>query len=152
MKKRWLTSLVLSCFSAAILLCAAHDAGAEEFSLYGVRFGMTREEIGAHWLPLSEGKYAVPSAAVTQVVPRFDHDGKLYQVSFSVELPPEEPPQLVGIAFKDLVESKWGGGTPGVETSLVLSPQGTSVTVSHRGLRKAYIAHIREKIAPLLQP
>jgi hypothetical protein len=137
---------------AALLLFSSLPVGAEEFSFYGVRFGMTRAEVGAHWLLLSDGKYAVPSSSVRQVEPRFDFEGKLYEVSFAMELPTDGPPALVSSALQSVVESKWGRSEPDLETSLVMGPRGNTLTVVNRKMREAYIDHLEGKIEPLFQP
>lgn len=152
MQKRRMFSIFLAISLAALAPVIPATAVAEEFSLYGVRFGMTEEEVGTKWLPLSDGVYAVSSPAVRKLVPQFDHEGKLFQVSFSVDLPTEDPPTLVNRAFQSIVESKWGRSAPNLEFSLVISPNGKDVTVSNRKMRDAFIKHIEEKILSLFQP
>jgi len=127
-------------------------ADAEEFSLYGVRFGMTEEEVGTKWLPLSDGVYAVSSPSVRRLVPRFDHEGKLFQVSFTVDLPTDDPQSLTDEAFRAIVESKWGRIEPNLSFSLVIKPGGKDVTVLDNRLRDSYIKHIEGKLSPLFQP
>ena len=152
MKNRGLALRAQAAIIAALILFSFIPAGAEEFSFYGVRFGMTKEEVGAQWLLLSDGKYAVPSSSVRQVVPRFDYEGKLYEVSFAMELPEDGPATLVSSALQSLVESKWGRSEPDLQTNLVIRPRGISLTVVNRKMRKAYIHHLEGKIAPLFQP
>lgn len=140
-------------FVAAALLCGSSmTAGAEEFSFYGVRFGMTRAEMDALWLPLSGGVYALPVSSVRQVEPLFDHEGKLYSLSFLVDLPPDYPANLVNRAFSDLVESKWGRVNPNLIVDLTISGGSSGITVTDQKMRDAYIDHIGTKIAPLFQP
>jgi len=152
MKNRGLALRAQAAIVAALILFSFIPAVAEEFSFYGVRFGMTKEEVGAQWLLLSDGKYAVPSSAVGQVVPRFDYEGKLYAVSFSLELPADGPAMLIASAFQNIVESKWGRSEPDLETNLVMGPRGNSLTVVNRKMREAYISHLEGKLAPLFQP
>ena len=152
MKTRRLATLVPAAIVAALVLFSSLRAGAEDFSFYGVRFGMTQEEVGTQWLLLSDNKYAVPSSAISQVVARFDYEGKLYEVSFAIELPTDGPAALVSSALQSLVESKWGRGEPALETSLVMGPRGNTLTVMHRGMRQAYIKHIQGQIAPIFKP
>jgi hypothetical protein len=152
MKSRRLATLAQAAIVAALVFFPSLRAGAEEFSFYGVRFGMTQEEVGTQWLLLSDGKYAVPSSSIHQVVARFDYEGKLYAVSFSLELSVDGPRALVSSALQDLVESKWGRGEPDLETSLVIGPRGNTLTVEHRKMREAYINYLKGKITPLFQP
>ena len=139
---------------AAALLFAgpAGPARAEEFSFYGVTFGMTTEEVAEKWQPLTEGKYAVPSPFIGPVQPRFDYENRLYELTFSVDLEMEDPTELVNRAYQDLVNAKWGNANPKIEIQLVVGRDSNSLTVID-GKRKAdFILHIREKIEPLLQP
>ena len=152
MWKRRMFSVLLAVSLATLAPGLPVTADAEEFSLFGVRFGMTEDEVGTKWLALSDGVYASSSPSVRKLVPRFDHEGKLYQISFSVDLPTDDPPYLVSKAFQDVVEAKWGRGEPNLEFTLVINPSGNDVTVSNRTLREAYIEHIREKLSPLFQP
>jgi len=118
MVKKPLASMFLPALTAALFFGCPGSAEAEEFSFYGARFGMTREEVGTGWLLLGDGKYAVSSPAVTQIEPRFDHEGQLYQVSFSVILTADDPSLLVSSAFQQLVDSKWGRLEPSLDTTL----------------------------------
>lgn len=152
MRKKMMFSVFLAVSLATLAPGLPTTAAAEEFVLYGVRFGMTEEEVGEKWLPLSDGVYAVSSSSVRKLVPKFDHEGKLFQVSFSVDLPTDAPPVLVDMAFREMVEAKWGRTEPNLEFSLVIKPQGKDVTVLDRQLRKAYVKHIGEKISSLFNP
>jgi len=137
---------------AALVLFPSLRAGAEEFSFYGVRFGMTQEEVGSLWLLLGDGVYAVPAESVSNVKPLFDHEGRLYELSFSIILPADDPAVLVRTAFQQEINARWGKATPGVETKLVIGLGGTTVGVLDKVRREAYIRHIQGKVAPLLQP
>ena len=137
---------------AAALFALPSRSGAEDFSFYGVRFGMTKEEIGEKWLALSEDFFTIPSPFIRDVVPRFDHEGKLYEVSFTIDLQMDDPPVLVNRAFQELVESKWGKPVPEVDLQMTLSRGSSALRLTNRNLRDAYINHIKGKIAPLIQP
>lgn len=152
MKNRRLASLVPAAIVAALVLFSSLRAGAEEFSFYGVRFGMTQEEVGSVWLPLSDGVYAVSTESVSQVTPIFDHEGRLYELSFAVILPTDYPTLMVRTAFQQEINEKWGKAGAGLDTRLVIGPGGTTVTVRDQKRHTAYISHIQVKIAPLLQP
>ena len=89
-KKRHAAFILAAALAAAALFGSPPPSSAEDFSFYGVRFGMTHEEISGKWLPLSEGTYAVPSPFVRNVVPAFDHEGRLYELSFKVSLPDDD--------------------------------------------------------------
>jgi hypothetical protein len=123
-----------------------------EFSFFGVTFGMKKPEIEKKWLPLSGGAYTVASTAVKQIRPAFDHEGRLYEFTFSVDLPfPDDPPPLVNIAFQELLNEK-GKKNAGLSVSLASSRDGSLVTIQHERLRAGYVRHLQDKIAALLQP
>ena len=137
---------------AATLLVAIAPARGEDFSFYGAGFGATRPKLEAIWLPLDGGKFALPTPAVRQVDPSFDHEGRMYRISFTVELPEDQPARLAGLAFQNLVESKWGRGNPELGVSLEVGPRSATVAVTDKRLLEAYLKHIEAKLAPLLQP
>lgn len=145
---------------AVAAVCAAlffpGRAGAQppdaEFSFYGARFGMTRDEVGQKWLPLSGGVYAVSSPAIRQVKPSFDHEGHLYEFTFTVDLQfPDDPATLVSIAFQEALNEKWKKNA-GLIVNLSAGRDGSQVTIVHERLRNGYVHHLRGKLAALLQP
>jgi hypothetical protein len=151
-RKTGRSSLGIVLWCAVVLGCWPSQLQAEEFNFFGVRFGMSKAEVDALWLPLSEGTYALPTPAVRQVEPLFNHEGKLYSLSFLIDLPPDYPPTLLNQAFSNLVESKWGRSEPDLSVNLVVSKNSRGLTVTHQKLRNAYIEHIAKEIAPLIQP
>ena len=130
----------------------AAQAQSTEFTFFGVSFGMTREEIGQKWLPLSGGVYAVSSPAIRQIKPSFDHEGRLYEFAFTVDLQfPDDPPTLVNIAFQELLNDK-GKKNSGLIVNLSTGRDGNQVGIVHERLRNGYVQHLRGKMASLLQP
>lgn len=130
----------------------AAPAQPEEFSFFGVKFGMTKVEIGQKWLPLSGGVYAVSSPAIKQIRPSFDHEGRLYEFVFSIDLQfPDDPPPLVNIAFQETLNSKWKKNA-GLVVNLAMGREGSQVTIIHERLRDGYVKHLQGKMAVLLQP
>ena len=123
-----------------------------EFSFFGVKFGMTKIEIGQKWLPLSGGVYAVSSPAIKQVKPLFDHEGRLYEFAFSIDLPfPDDPVALVNIAFQETLNNKWKKNA-GLIVSLSMGREGSQVSIVHERLRDGYVKHLQGKMDVLLQP
>ncbi len=154
---RALAGLGVAAALAAVL--AAQPARAQKepepgFSFYGVTFGMTKAEIEEHWLPLSGGVYAVSSPAIRQIAPMFDHEGKLYEISFTIDLklPGDPPPTLTSIAFQDLLNEKWKKKGSGLIVSLATGRDSNQVTIVHERLRDGYVEHLREKLSGLLKP
>jgi len=131
----------------------AAQAQSAEFSFFGVKFGMTKTEIGQKWLPLSGGVYAVSSPAIRQVRPSFDHEGRLYEFTFSVDLQfPDDPAALVNIAFQEVLNEKWKKKDAGLIVSLSTSRDGNQVSILNERLRNGYIQHLRGKLAAILEP
>jgi len=133
-----------------------HDAQAQtagDFSFFGVKFGMTKAEIAQKWLPLSGGVYAVSSPAIKQVKPAFDHEGRLYEFAFSVDLQfPDDPATLVNIAFQEVLNEKWKKKDAGLIVNLSTGRDGNMVSIVNERLRNGYVQHLRGKLASLLQP
>ena len=117
------------------------------FSFFGVRFGMTKAEVDQKWLPLSEGAYAVSTPAIKQVRPVFDHEGRLYQFSFSVELDfPDIPPTIVNAAFQEALDDRVKKD-PALTMNMAVGRDSSQVTIIHNKYRDGYVRHLQEKIA-----
>lgn len=140
------------CACLALGAPAARAQGAD-FSFFGVKFGMTKAEVGQKWLPLSGGVYAVSSPAIKQVKPSFDHEGRLYEFAFTADLQfPDDPAPLVNQAFQDLLNERWKKRDAGLIVNLSAGRDGNQVTFVSERLRDGYIQHLRGKLASLLQP
>ncbi|MHB8834970.1 MAG: hypothetical protein ACYC9Y_04600 [Candidatus Methylomirabilia bacterium] len=132
---------------------AAAQAPGAEFSFFGVKFGMTKAEIGQKWLPLSGGVYAVSSPAIRQIKPSFDHEGRLYEFTFSVDLQfPDDPAVLVNIAFQEVLNEKWKKKDAGLIVNLSSGRDGIQVGIVDERIRNGYIQHLRGKLDAILQP
>lgn len=132
---------------------AAAQAQGTEFSFFGVKFGMTKAEVGQKWLPLSGDVYAVSSPAIRQIKPSFDHEGHLYEFVFVVDLKfPDDPAVLVNIAFQEVLNAKWKKKDAGLIVTLSTSRDGNQVGIVSERLRNGYIQHLREKLDTILQP
>ncbi len=142
---------VLTAAFALALLGTAAGARAEEFSLYGVRFGMTKAEVEAKWVTIGEDTYAVTGTPVRQVAAKFDHNRQLYEVTFTMDVRLPEPQSLVGTAFQDYVQAKWGSQRD-LSVSTSVGTNAFSVTVLNTRMRDLYVKKIGEKIAPLFKP
>lgn len=153
--KYWLRVGAAVAVLVAGLALGAPGAWAQntEFSFFGVKFGMTKAEVGQKWLPLSGGVYAVSSPAIRQIKPSFDHEGHLYEFTFTVDLQfPDDPATLVNIAFQEVLNETWKKKDPGLIVNLSTSREGNQVGIVHERLRNGYVQHLRGKLAALLQP
>lgn len=140
-----------------LVVCVAARAAAQNpapgavqtpgFSFFGARFGMTKAELDQKWLPLSDGAYAVSMPAIKQVRPGFDHEGRLYQFSFSVELDfPDTPPSIVNAAFQEALDDRVRKDS-GLTMNVAVGKESNQVMIIHNKSRDAYVRHLREKIA-----
>jgi hypothetical protein len=148
--KAWVAIAILG--AGLALGAPAAQAQSEWFSFFGAKFGMTKVEIGQKWLPLSGGVYAVSSPAIKQIKPLFDHEGRLYEFAFSIELQfPDDPATLVNIAFQETLNNKWKKNA-GIIVNLAIGREGSQVSIVHERLRDGYVKHLQGKMDVLLQP
>lgn len=146
---RRFTGMVLC--GAVLLLALAAPAASQEFSFFGITFGMTRQELDARWVGTGENQYQVPDSVVNGVTVSFDHQKRLYEISFSLDLRINEPPPLLAQAFQQHFDSRWGKD-PGLGISVMIGRNENQVTVWHKGMKEAYIRSIQEKIGSLVRP
>ena len=143
MKKAGLAILVLAlCFPVASI--------GGEFSLFGVQFGMTREEINKLWKVLDSGEYYIKDSALLNVKAEFDYRERLYELTFSVPLPDKYPSSLVSTAYQSLVSKMWQ--QPEVVVNVRIGKGAAETTVTNKKLQKEYTEHIQTVLVPLLRP
>ena len=152
MKKRASLPVQVLVLCFVILLVLVSGASAEEFSFFGARFGMSRTELDTTWLPLGDGVYVIPGPQFKNINASFDHSGRLYELTFAVELEFSEPSPLVGLAFQQFADSRWGRSNPDVEYNIGILGPVYKITVWDRVIKKEYIKHIEEKISTLFNP
>jgi hypothetical protein len=145
---------------AALLALAAPQRparAAEPFSFYGVSFGMKAAEIDARWKRLGEGAYAVPSLGIQEVQASFDHEGRLYELSFALVAQEAGVPQAIQMrAIQQAVEGRWGkagaAADAGLDVSIAASRDSTRIRVTNRRLLEGYVSFVQERIGALLKP
>lgn len=135
----------------ATLLCAAGPATAQEFSLYGVRLGMTRAEVKAVWQPLEGGEFHVRESALFQVKGDFDHQDRLYRVHFSMPVPETFPFELGATAYQNLVNERWGSNRD-LQLGLRTGRGSVDATVTSKRLLDEYTQFIARELSAVLRP
>ncbi len=135
---------------AAVFLTVA-AARAEDFSLHGVRFGMTKAEVDAVWVPFGDGTYIVPQSPIQSLSASFDHQDRIYEVSFTLELKLTEPTPLVAQAFQNVFQQRWGNN-PDLTVNVSVGQNIYKVNVGNKRMREAYVKKIEEEISSLLKP
>ena len=71
---------------------------AADFSLFGVKMGMPKEEISKTWTKLESGEYIIENSALFNIQTEFDHRERLYKLSFSAPVGDQYPGHLVSTA------------------------------------------------------
>ncbi|UCF30327.1 MAG: hypothetical protein JSV26_09710 [bacterium] len=142
-------SVILS--TALVILLAPAPSPAQEFSLFGVKMGMTREEIGQIWRLTEAGEYTIEGSAIFNIQPEFDHRDRLYKLSFSSPIGEEYPGHLLQSALQRLVKELWGSD-PAVSVSTRSSRGIMETTVTSQALTEEYITHIKLQYSTLFQP
>jgi hypothetical protein len=134
-----------------MLLLLPSLALADSFSLFGARFGSSREEIARIWTPVGDGGWTVPDSPIRQVTTLFDHRGRLVRVTFTLDLPLSDPPEMVGKAIQMLVDRRWSGD-PELGTTTIAGRFENQVTVWNKKLVDEYVRHLEEQVSSLLKP
>lgn len=139
MKKNFLVTI-------SIFLLLPGGIRAEEFSLYGVKMGMLKEEIDTSWTLGEEGAYQIPDSLILNVGPEFDHRNRLYRLSFTVPIPllDQYPSSYVATAFQRAVQELYGTADQIVS---IRTGRGTAdITITSKTLQDSYNDHIRTQI------
>jgi hypothetical protein len=130
----------------SVLLLLPGMIRAEDFSIYGVSMGMTRADVDARWEKLENDKYHIKDSILMNVLPEFDHEDKLYRLSFSIPIPllDQHPGTYVTTAFQDLVQERWAGDDQIV--NLRTGRGKADIMITSRHLQTEYTNHIRTQI------
>lgn len=140
-------------FALLALAAPAWSAPAEGFSFFGVRFGMTAAEVNTRWNRLGEGAYSVPALGIQEVQAGFDHEGRLYEISFTLVPPESKAPELIQMrAIQQAVDSRWGKGNPALDVSVAVGRAATRIRITDKKLLEGFIASVQEQIGSLLKP
>jgi len=124
---------------------------AADFSLFGVKMGMTKEEINNTWTKLESGEYVIENSALFNIQPEFDHRNRLYKVIFSAPVGDQYPGHLVTTALQKLVQDLWASDrTLSVGTR---SGRGmVEITITSKKLLDDYVTHIKAQLSTLFKP
>jgi hypothetical protein len=141
---------------SVIFLLPPGKVGAEEFSLYGVRMGMTRTEVEQLWVKLDDGKYYVEDSILLNIKLDFDHEEKLYKLSFSLPVPllDKYPASFVNTSFQELVQEKWAN--PSRALTVRVGRGNADITVLDKDRQSAFMNYINElmrlQLSTILKP
>lgn len=137
---------------AVLALLLMPPAGfAEEFSLFGAKFGMSRAELKEVWSELPSGEYHIREAVLFNVSAEFDHLGRLYILHFSVPLGERYPADLTATAYQRLAGRMWGRD-PKLNVSVRAGRGTAETTVSHKDFGEEYRQFIEDELARMFRP
>ena len=86
---------LLVCLAAPAAAQSARPAAADEFSFYGLRFGMVREEVKAQRRTNPEGTEVIdPGHGMTSLQLTYDYVGRLTEIRASYERPADKLHEL----------------------------------------------------------
>ena len=129
---------------------------ADGFSLYGVKMGMMETEVETHWKKLEANQYMVEGSMLLNILPVFDHRGRLYKVSFSMPVPllDQYPSSYATSAFQELVQKRWDD--PDLVVSLRTGRGTADLSLTSKSLDQEFSDHVRTQmqvhLSTLLKP
>ena len=134
-----------------LVLFIPMTAGADEFSLFGVKMGMQKKEVDKIWPATSDGQYQIPGSTLYNVLPEYDHRNRLYSLSFSVPIPllDQYPGPYATTAFQQVVQERWGAS--GYTVNLRTGRGVGDITVTSKLLKEEYDEHIKSQMEFQLQ-
>jgi hypothetical protein len=122
-----------------------------EFSLFGVKMAMPREEVDKAWGKLPSGEYHIEDSVLFNIQTEFDFRDRLSKLSFSVPITDEYPSNLITTAYQRLIQDLWGD-----DSTISLNVRGSrgvlEVTVTSRELMEEYIEHIKIRLSTIFKP
>lgn len=134
----------------ALLVAIPGAVCAQEFSLFGVKFGATKAEVGKIWTELEAGKYHIKEAALFDVSCEFDHGERLYKITFSAPIGDKRPFALAATAFQNMVQRLWGqDGKYSVNSRM--GKGAVETTVTDRKMMDEYIGFLELELSVLLR-
>ena len=142
--------------TAAILILVSGMASAEEFSLYGVKMGMTETELETHWNKLDDNQYIIEGSTLLNILPEFDHRQRLYKLRFSTPIPllDQYPGAYATSAFQELAQKRWED--PDLIVSLRTGRGIADISLTSRSLDQEFAEHVKVQmqvhLSTLLKP
>jgi hypothetical protein len=156
MLSRGATMKKIFLIAISVLLLLPGMIRAEDFSLYGVSMGMTREDVDSRWQKLEEGKYFIENSILLNINLEFDHEDKLFKLIFSLPVPllDKYPASFVNTSFQDLVQKRWAAPTTAI--SVRVGRGVADITVLDKTRQDKFMKHISDQmklqLSVLLKP
>jgi len=136
--------------AVAFLVLLPGFVKADEFSLYGVKMGMTKEKIDTLWAVSGVDEYQIPDSVLLKIVPEFDHRNRLYRLSFTAPIPllDQYPAPYVMTIFQKAIQELYG--TADHVISIRTGRGAADITLTSKSLLESYNEHIRSQMLILL--
>ena len=118
----------------------------DEFSLYGVKMGMPKEEVSALWTYSEIDGYQIPDSVLRNVTTEFDHRNRLYRLNFTIPIPllDQYPSPYVTTAFQKAFQELYSTADQVVS---IRTGRGTAdITLTNKTLLESYNEHVRAQM------
>ena len=136
----------MALLAVAFLVLLPGLVKADEFSLYGVKMGMPKEEIDTLWSVSGVDGYQILDSVILKLVPEFDHRNRLYRLNFTVPIPllDQYPAPYVMTAFQKAIQELYG--TTEQVVSIRTGRGAADITLTSKPLLESYNEHIRSQM------
>ena len=136
----------ITLIAASLLLLLPGIVRGDEFSLYGVKMGMPKEEVNALWTFSEADGYQIPDSVLLNVIPEFDHRNRLYRLNFTIPIPllDQYPGPYVTTAFQKAFQELYSTADQVVS---IRTGRGTAdITLTQKPLLESYNEHVKAQM------
>jgi hypothetical protein len=136
----------ITLIAASFLVLLPGIVKADEFSLYGVKMGMPKEEVNALWTFSEADGYQIPESVLLNVIPEFDHRNRLYRLNFTIPIPllDQYPGPYVTTAFQKAFQELYSTADQVVS---IRTGRGTAdITLTQKPLLESYNEHVKAQM------
>ncbi len=136
----------ITLIAASLLVLLPGIVRGDEFSLYGVKMGMPKEEVNALWTFSEADGYQIPDSVLLNVIPEFDHRNRLYRLNFTIPIPllDQYPGPYVTTAFQKAFQELYSTADQVVS---IRTGRGTAdITLTQKPLLESYNEHVKAQM------
>jgi len=147
---------IACCLVAGIVIFSGNRCLSQEpFDFYGLRFGMTKEEVNRIMPVLGDGTVREPGNGMSSLNLRFDREGRLLEIRAQYPRP-EDPLRLEGLrrAVKEAFVLPLRSGQPDINATMDEYGNRAALTLvlMSKGIREQNIEHYKEEYRLELLP
>jgi hypothetical protein len=136
----------ITLIAASFLVLLPGIVKADEFSLYGVKMGMPKEEVNALWTFSEADGYQIPESVLLNVIPEFDHRNRLYRLNFTIPIPllDQYPGPYVTTAFQKAFQELYSTAD---QVASIRTGRGTAdITLTQKPLLESDNEHVKAQM------